>query len=265
MSIYFRSFRSSSAGNCLALWTRDSSILIDCGVTTLRDCRATLRQHQEDHGPLHGVLVSHAHGDHLSRNAVRVLRDEGIGIYGHSRIVPGLRRRHGIGSGSGSPIQPFPGDRFTLGDFEVIAIPLPHTPDVPTFGFGIQAGHGTTRHKIVVCTDFYDGSPVLPHLAGADFLFVEANHDLELLRQHFNPNSRYHLSNVRTAQLLCDAVRDGRSAPRLVVLGHLSEKRNREGLAMREVERAFEREGMRMPFELETAPRQEPSRVIKIA
>lgn len=264
MSTCFRSFRSSSAGNCLALWTADTSVLIDCGVKTLRGCRALVREHQQAHGPLDGVLVSHVHGDHLSRDAVRVLHEEGIGIYGHSQVVPGLRRRHGLGAGGGSPIQPFPGDRFTIGDFEVTAIALPHEPDVPTFGFAIHAGHGTRRRKIVVCTDFSDGAPVLPHLAGADFVFVEANHDLELLRDHPNPNSRYHLSNVKTGRLLCEAVRDGGSAPKLVVLGHLSEQRNREHLATGEVERTFASQGMRVPFELEAAPRRDASRVITI-
>ena len=48
------------------------------------------------------------------------------------------------------------------------------------------------------------------------------------------------------------------------MLGHLSEQRNRDGLAMREVERAFDRQGIPMPFALETAPRREPSRVITI-
>jgi phosphoribosyl 1,2-cyclic phosphodiesterase len=264
MSLYFRSFRSSSAGNCLALWTADTSILIDFGVTTLRDCRAILRQHQQEQGPVHRVLVSHAHGDHLSRDAVRVLQDEGIPVYGHSGSVPGLRARHGIGGGHGSAVRPFPADRFTVGEFEVTAIPLRHAPGVPTFGFAVHAGHGATRRKLVICTDFNDASPVLPHLAGADFVFLEANHDLDLLRQHFNPNSRYHLSNAQTARLLCDAVRGERPAPRQVMLGHLSERRNRDGLAMREVERAFDRQGTPMPFALETAPRREASRVVTI-
>jgi phosphoribosyl 1,2-cyclic phosphodiesterase len=264
MGIYFRSFRSSSAGNCLALWTADSSILIDCGVKTLRDCRALVRQHQNEHGPVHGVLVSHSHGDHLSRDAVRILQEEGIVIHGHRQVVPQLRERHDIQGVSGSPIQPFPGESFTVGDFQVTTIPLPHAPDVPNFGFVIRAGHGTKRRKVVVCTDFNDYSNVLPQLAGADFVFVEANHDLELLRQHFNPNSRYHLNNVKTAWLLCHAVRDGRCKPTAVMLGHLSEKRNRERLAIGEVERAFASQRIKVPFELETAPKFEPSRVITI-
>ena len=95
-------------------------------------------------------------------------------------------------------------------------------------------------------------------------MFVEANHDPDLLRRHPNPNSRYHLSNVKTARLLCDAFGNGDAAPELVVLGHLSEQRNDERLAVGEVEGAFERQGLPVPFELETAPRFEESRVITI-
>ena len=264
MDIFFRSYRSSSAGNCLALWTADTSILIDCGVRTLGDCRAIVRGHRDGHGPIHGVFVTHAHGDHLSADAARVLREEGIPIYAHPHVVPHLRARHRVGEGVGSPIQAFPSDDFIFGDFEVTAIRLPHTPNVPTFGFAVEAGHGARRRKLVVCTDFNDFSTVRPHLAGADFVFVEANHDLALLGQHPNPNSRYHLSNVKTAGLLCEVFGDGRPAPQLVVLGHLSEQRNRERLAAGEVERAFERQGLRVPFALETAPRFEASRVITI-
>jgi phosphoribosyl 1,2-cyclic phosphodiesterase len=264
MDICFRSFRSSSAGNCLALWTRDTSLLIDCGVRTLRDCRAILRGHQASGGPVHGVLVTHAHRDHLSSDGLRILQEEGIQIYGHRHVVPQLRARHGVADGDQSPIQPFPGHSFVFGDLEVTAIPLPHAPDFPTFGFAIEVGHGARRRKLVVATDFHDFSPVRPHLAGADFVFVEANHDPELLRRHPNPNSRYHLSNVKTARLLCDAFGDGGAAPQLVVLGHLSEERNDDRLAVGEVERAFAGRGMRVPFELETAPRFEASRVMRI-
>jgi phosphoribosyl 1,2-cyclic phosphodiesterase len=264
MDLYFRSYRSSSAGNCLAVWTTDTSLLIDCGVKTLRDCRAIVGGHQQSHGPVHGVLVTHSHGDHLSSDGARVLREAAIPIYGHGRVVPHLRARHGLADGDDSPIRPFPGDRFDFGDFEVTAFQLPHTPNVPTFGFAIEAGHGAVRRKLVVCTDFNDDAAVRPHLAGADFVFVEANHDTDLLRRHPNPNSRYHLSNVKTGRLLCDAFGDGQAPPKLVVLAHLSEERNHERLAVEEVGRAFERQGVRVPFELDTAPRHEASRVIRI-
>ncbi len=264
MNLFFRSFRSSSAGNCLAFWTADSSILVDCGVQTLGDCRAIVHGQQDRHGPLDGVLVTHAHGDHLGGPAARVLAEAGVVAYAHRDAVPQLRARLGKAGADGRALRPFPGERFTLGEFDVEAIRLPHAPGVATFGFVLRVGHGSRRRKVVVCTDLHDASAVAPHLEGADFVFVEANHDPELLRRHPNPNSRYHLSNGKTAALLCRAVEDGRCSPARVVLGHLSEQRNRDSLATGEVERAFARRGLDMPFALETAPKFEPSRAIRI-
>jgi phosphoribosyl 1,2-cyclic phosphodiesterase len=264
MSISFRSFRSSSSGNCLALWTGDSSILIDFGVKTLRDCRAILRDHQAENGPIDAVLVSHAHGDHLSRDGVRVLGEAGIPVHGHRHVVPQLDERHGIEPRAGHRMRAFPGDAFSIGAFDVRTIALPHAPGIPNVGFIIRAGHGARRRKVVVATDFHDFSAILPHLPGADFVFVEANHDLDLLRRHFNPNSRWHLSNVKTAWLLCHAVRDGGFEPSTVVLGHLSDERNRERLAVGEIQRVFDQQGMKVPFELEPAPKFDASRVFRL-
>lgn len=264
MDVFFRSYRSSSAGNCLAVWTAGTSLLIDCGVRTLRDCRAIVRGHRDAHGPIHAALVTHAHGDHLSADGFRVLHEEGVPIYGPPHAVPQLRARHRLDDGDRSPIAAFPADGFVLGDFEITPIRLPHAPEMPTFGFAIEAGHGARRRKLVMATDLRDAAAVRPHLSAADFVFIEANHDLGLLRRHPNPNSRYHLSNVKTAALLGEAYGDGHQAPQLVVLGHLSEERNRDHLALDEIEREFERRGARVPFALEIAPRREAGRVMRI-
>jgi phosphoribosyl 1,2-cyclic phosphodiesterase len=264
MDVFFRSYRSSSAGNCLALWTSDSGVLIDCGVKTLRDCRSLIRRHRDEHGPIVGALVSHSHGDHLSRDGFRVLQEHGIPVHSHQVVGPQLLARLDGVAGDRQAVRTFPGDRFTIGEFDIAAVPLQHAPGVPNFGFVIHAGHGTRRRKVVVCTDFCDFSAIEPHLPGADFVFVEANHDLELLRRRFNPNSRYHLNNGQTASLLCDAVRGRRFRPKSVVLGHLSAERNRDHLALGEVARAFAAQGLKVTFPIETAPRLEPSGVFRI-
>ncbi len=265
MGVSFRSYRSSSAGNCLAVWTPDSGLLIDCGVRTLRDCRAIVGHHLDSHGPIVGALVSHSHGDHLRRDGFRVLQERGIPVLAHRRVAPQLMARVDGRTDDVGAVLSFPTDRFTIGEFDVTAVPLPHAPDVPNFGFVIRTGHGTRQRKIVVCTDFNDVADIAPHLEGSDFLFVEANHDLDLLRRHFNPNSRFHLNNVQTASLLCDAVRTRRFGPRAVVLGHLSAERNHDHLALGEIRRALAGHGLKAPCPIETAPRFEPSEVFRIA
>jgi phosphoribosyl 1,2-cyclic phosphodiesterase len=264
MEVSFRSYRSSSAGNCLALWTPDSGLLIDCGVKTLRDCRALVRRHLNQHGPIVGALVSHSHADHLSREGFRVLSEHGIPVHSHHRVAPQLLERLDGEAGDGHAVRAFPGDSFTVGEFDITAVPLPHAPGVPNFGFVIRTGHHARRRKIVVCTDFNDVADIAPHLPGADFVFVEANHDLDLLRRHFNPSSRYHMNNGQTASLLCDGARSRRFGPKSVVLGHLSAERNRDHLALGEVRRAFAAQGLKAPCAIETAPRFEPSDVFSI-
>lgn len=263
-TIRFRSYCSSSDGNCLALWTDDSCLLVDCGIRTLRDCRSLLQRHQDEHGPVTALLVSHAHGDHLSRQALRVFADEGIPIHSHRKVLAHLRSRRAAEDTSRFPVHAFGDEGIAIGDFRVSPVPLSHAPDIPTFGFAVSAGHGSGRRRILIATDFCEPSNVLPHLAGADFVFLEANHDPQLLREHFNPSSRWHLNNGQAARLLAQAFRPGARPPRNVVLGHLSEIRNRDGLAIREIERGFARAGVKVSFHIETAPRLEPSRVVSI-
>jgi Cft2 family RNA processing exonuclease len=104
--IFFQSYRSSSAGNCLALWTGTSSILIDCGMKVQRECREMLETHRRRVGHLDAVVVSHAHGDHMAYAALRVLGRERIPILGHARVIRQLREWHHPGEWREPPVVP---------------------------------------------------------------------------------------------------------------------------------------------------------------
>lgn len=265
MAVYFQSLRSSSSGNCLAFWTRTSSLLIDCGLATQRECREVLEAHRRRAGHLDALIVSHAHGDHVSYAALRVLGREGVRVLGDARVVRQVRERHEPGEWNAAPdLRALPGGGFDVGDFHVRRFEVPHAPQVPSFGFAITVRAGGRTRSLVACTDFHDFGEVLPHFVDADFVFVEANHDLELLRQHPNPASRYHLNNVKTASLLYHAVKRSAAAPRAVMLGHLSEERNRRALAIGEVTRMFERMGAPIAFHLDAAPAARPSEIIEL-
>lgn len=271
-TLHFRSYCSNSAGNCLALWTGHTCVLFDCGIGTLRDCRDLLRHQHGLFDPVAALVVSHAHRDHLSRQALRVMAEQAVPIHCHRKVLPQLRERNGTdGRGSSaSPFRAFGDDGITVGEFHVTPVALSHAPDTPSFGFVVQARVGGRRRRIVIATDFRDPSTLLPHLRGADFVFLEANHDVELLRKRFNYASQWHLNNGQMAHLLARAFAatgdaPGKAAPGNVVLGHLSEDRNDDALALREVRRVFARDGLKPGFELETAPKYRPSRIIQIA
>jgi len=268
-TLHFRSYCSNSAGNCLALWTGQTCVLFDCGIGTLRDCRDLLRRQHGLFDPVAALIVSHAHRDHLSRQALRVMGEEAIPIHCHRKVLPQLRERNGIEGRSPSPLRAFGDEGIAVGEFRITPVALSHAPDTPCFGFVVRAALGNRRRRLVFATDFRDPSALLPHLRGADFVFLEANHDVELLRRHFNYASQWHLNNGQAANLLTRAFAPsddgpGGAGPGNVVLGHLSEDRNEDSLALREVRRAFARHGVKPGFELETAPKYGPSRVIEI-
>lgn len=265
MTAFFRSLRSSSGGNCLALWTKHSSILIDCGIHVQREFGTLLEAHDREAGGLDAILVTHAHGDHAAHGALRVLRRHAVPIYAHRQVLRDVRDAHGVGDWDQPPhLRAFPADRFDVGDFHVVPIEVPHAPGVPTFGFVITVQDGRSRRRIVVCTDFHDYAGVLAHFVDADFIFVEANHDRALLRQYPNPNSRYHLNNLKTASLLHYALERSARPPAAVMLGHLSEERNRRHLALGEIRRHFDRQGTAIAFALDAAPAHRPSPVVEI-
>lgn len=265
MPVFFQSLRSSSAGNVLALWTPTSSILIDCGMRVQRDCKRLLDAHARRTGGIDAVVVTHAHGDHMPYGALRVLGKEQLPVHAPGEVIRQLRGRDATGDWLKPPsMHVFPASGLEVGDFTLAPFEVPHSPGMRTYGFAITASDGRSRRRIVVCTDFYDYDAVAEHFEDADFIFIESNHDRALLRKYPNPNSWYHLDNVRCASLLLNTIRRSISRPRAVMLGHLSEERNRAALATGEVERVFRQNGTRITFRLDAAPACRASGVIEI-
>lgn len=263
MGLFFRSILSSSSGNCLALWTEKTAILIDCGIRSQRECRRVLAELTSSIGRPAGVIVSHAHSDHICRPALKALGAEGVAVYAHKDSAPQIESRH-VGPKDAPPgLHLFDG-AFEVGELLIEPFPLAHAPGFATFGFVIHH-RGRADRKVVVCTDFHGERGLVSRFADADFIFVEANHDPDLLMLFPNYASRFHMSNPKTGRMLCEALAKSERRPGTVMLGHLSKERNREDLAAGAIIEAMQAEGQSMSFALEVAPRYEPSKLIQIA
>ena len=266
MSVYFRSLCSSSSGNCLKLWDDETIILIDCGVKAQYRCHELLDAYVADLSRLAAVLITHSHGDHIAYPALRALSERGVCLRAHTHVVRQLEERLDLCNlYEPRRLKPFGDAVFEIGRFQIQPIPLPHSPGIPNFGFVIRHDSGRRRLKIIISTDFNDYRAVLPHALDANFIFVEANHDPELLRLYPNPNSAYHMSNPNTAGLLYEAVSKSKRPPQTVMLGHLSNQRNDKKLARAAIAEVFRRNHRDMDFTLHTAPLYEPSRIVEIA
>jgi phosphoribosyl 1,2-cyclic phosphodiesterase len=217
------------------LETEHTTLLIDAGLgrkEMLRRFEALGRER-----PVHvdAVLVTHEHSDHSSGLA-QMAREWNCPAYltepTHQTILKMF---------PGAPFRKIqrveyvqPGERFQIGDIEIDPFAIPHDAADPV-GYCFRA-NGT---KVAIVTDLgYLPELVKQHLREADFLILESNHDLEMLKVGPYPWSikqrvmsrTGHLSNAVVSEFLADAeVFDGHA--RFVVLAHLSEQNNNPDVA----------------------------------
>jgi phosphoribosyl 1,2-cyclic phosphodiesterase len=241
--------------------TDRTRVLIDCGLGSMKRTRQVLTQSLGDQLDIDAAIVSHMHTDHVGYYSLRVLESLGVEVRVHESCLQQLRDKHFTERGLNSlRLKPFSCGSFRVGDLSFQPFEVPHNPWYPTCGFVIKHRNS----KIVIATDFNDWDGSLGHFVDSDFIFVESNHDLELLARYFNPNSQFHMPNPETGDLLCAARKYSKTPPRAVMLGHLSEMRNRPEIALREVESSFERSGVELDFPLLVAPRAEASEMVEV-
>jgi len=227
----------------------------------MKRTREILKGSLGDQLDISAAVISHMHTDHIGYYPLRVLENLGVQVRVHENCLLQLREKHFNGRGLTSlRLKSFCDSGFSVGDLGFEPFEVPHNPWYPTYGLVIKY----RRSKIVIATDFCDWQGLLDHFVDSDFVFVECNHDLDLLERHFNPNSQFHMPNPQTGDLLCVARECSRRPPQAVMLGHLSEIRNRPDIALREVESCFESNGAKLDFPLLVAPKSKCSEAVTV-
>jgi len=134
------------------------------------------------------------------------------------------------------------GHGFSIGEIDVSPFTIPHDAADPC-GFVFHARSETIR--MAIATDLgYIPPNVKMALKNVDVLLLEANHDLEMLKDGPYPWSVKqrvlsrvgHLSNAAAAEFLS---RDYDGGAHTIVLGHLSEQNNLPELARLAAEQAI--------------------------
>ncbi len=224
---------SGSAGNAAVLRGGRTTVLVDAGLSARR-----ILQRLDEAGiapeSLDAILLTHEHGDHCGGLGV-LLRRIPRPVFCTRLTADHLRDREDTAAAEWRLFAT--GTSFALGDLHFRTFSVPHDAADPagfvvalegrTLGFLTDLGHPTQS--------------VIDHVRGVHTLFVEANHDEQLLQQdakrpwHIKQRimSRHgHLSNSAAAELAARAVSESLAQ---VVLGHLSSDCNRPELAERTV------------------------------
>lgn len=261
MSLSLQSIRSGSSGNCLVVRNGRTTVLFDAGFPSMRQCRNAVGHLLPE---VDALVVSHLHGDHVHHYALRVMEEFGVPVYVYEGDVGLLRGKHYRGRPfDGLRTCPFTEQGFVVGGLAVRPFEVPHHPGDTTFGFEVTSARGDGARRLVVATDFRRGDAVQGWFENADLIFVEANHDPELLSLYPNPRSHDHMPNGGCGQLLVDALDHSHTLPSAIVLGHLSEQRNTPDLARDAVSGLLHQAGY-SHIPLHVAPRYDPSAPIEL-
>lgn len=228
--MHYAALASGSKGNCHALSEGGQTLLIDAGISLLQ-----IRRRMEilglDSEVVRAVALTHEHSDHIGAVGV-ILRRTDWAILATAATRLAVERAQGIQIPHSRWIEVEAGRPCGWEGWRILPFALPHDAEDPV-AYRIEAGGAAAA----VVTDL--GHPtalVADHLQDLDLLVLEANHDVDMLREGDYPPplkarilSRVgHLSNASMAELLGRAL-----SPRLkqVVLAHLSESNNDPGLA----------------------------------
>ena len=242
----FQPFASGSKGNCLFLGTDESKILIDAGIG-VRRIEKSLNDIDVDMGEIDAILITHEHIDHI-RGLEALSKRYQIPIFANSDTARGIcsalktRPQFKIFS---------TGESFEFNDLAIHPFSIQHDTLDPV-AFIIR----TSNIKLGICTDLgFVTTLVKNHLKECDYLYIEANHEPDMVYASARPmiykqrvlGRQGHLSNTSCAELLKEIAHDGLKE---VYLAHLSEECNRPELALEIIKEALHAKGYTIPIHI---------------
>lgn len=225
------SIASGSSGNCVYAGTDETHLLVDAGVSGKR-IESGLRSLSVEPDMLSGIFVTHEHVDHIQGIGILARRYH-VPIYATAETLRAMTRAGGIGKVDEALFRPIkPDEPLEVGDIRVNPFAISHDAANPVCYTFEACGH-----KIGMATDLgtYDGY-LIERLSGCEILYLEANHDVNMLMVGAYPyalkqriiGAKGHLSNENSAKLICELLHD---KLKNVFLAHLSKENNYAELA----------------------------------
>lgn len=225
------SISSGSEGNCIFISGEKGKILVDAGISGKR-VEEGLKGIGVSPEELDGIFITHEHLDHIKGVGILARRYQ-LPLYGTVETMHAMLRTKNIGKISEELIHLVEPDKVVkVKDIIVNPFSIYHDASNPV-AYTFQSG----EQKIGLATDLgsYDDYTI-HNLEGSDILFLEANHDVNMLQVGPYPyllkqrilGARGHLSNGNSAKLLCQLLSQ---KLKHVILAHLSKDNNYPDLA----------------------------------
>jgi len=220
------SIASSSSGNCIYVGSANTHILIDSGITG-KKLKAGLDMIGLNPEDIDGILITHEHSDHIKGLGV-VSRKYNIPIY-TSELTWNKITASGLTGIINERLfrKITPDSDFVIKDLVIHPFSISHDAVQPMCYTVTK-----DKKKISIATDLgcYD-SYITEKLKNSNILFIEANHDIEMLKNGDYPfylkkrilSDKGHLSNEMSGRLISELFHENLQ---YVILGHLSRENN---------------------------------------
>ncbi|MBE7015476.1 MAG: MBL fold metallo-hydrolase [Ruminococcaceae bacterium] len=218
----FLSIVSGSSGNCTLVSHKNTTILVDCGLSC-KKMEQALSCLGVDPCGIDGILVTHEHSDHT----------KGIGVASRKYSIPvyatlKTHQQMEIGNLHEKNIKYISPDLdFEIGDIGITPFSIPHDAANP-----VAYNIFYNNIKVSVATDIGKMNDyIMSHLKGSLAVLLESNHDIDMLKNGKYPMilkkrilSDYgHLSNNSAAETALELAKTG---TKHLMLGHLSNENN---------------------------------------
>lgn len=264
----FISFGSGSSGNCYFIYTEKEGLLIDVGVGI-----RTLKKNFKDYGlsltQIHHVFITHDHADHI-KSVGSISHDYHLPIYATEAVHDGIDRNYCVARKITSQLRRYvvPGESINLDDvFKVTPFAVPHDSS-ENVGYFVE--HDDKNICIITDAGMVT-EEMKSFISKAQYLVIEANHDIEMLQQGPYPqhlkerilSGTGHLSNNACGEALANNMSE---KLKHVWLCHLSEENNHPELARKTVETILRSYGIVVgkDLELEVLKRTNPTGLFEL-
>lgn len=227
---------SSSSGNSTYIATKQGGIIVDAGAS-FKALEAALKRAGGSMDEIAAVCVTHEHIDHV-KGLKTLLKNTSACLIASNKTLEALAEKDLIPAN----VKVIEGGESTvICDTEIHRFATSHDC-VGSSGYTFILPDG---RKAAVCTDLgFVSDEVRNSITGCDFVLLESNHDIEMLKKGpYPPQLKMrilsdigHLSNNACAAELARLLKSGTTR---FVLGHLSKKNNLPLLAKSVAEAAL--------------------------
>ncbi|MGM0379878.1 MAG: MBL fold metallo-hydrolase [Bacillota bacterium] len=234
MNLEFCSLASGSKGNSQFISTKNSSLLIDAGMSG-KYIENALKSIDKKISEIKGILVTHEHTDHISGVGV-LMRRYNFPLYITKNTFGEIKDKIGkIDMEKVNFIKK--NEKFKINDLTIEPYEISHDAIEP-LGFIINY----RNKKISLATDLgHAPNKLIKKIKDCDLLFIESNHDESMLESGKYPyflkrrvlSNHGHLSNDAAGSVIKEVIKHGRV--KNILLAHLSKENNFPELAFQTV------------------------------